>query len=75
VAQAVRAVWTEGEVQLAISALTDADLLGLQQTARALGRVCRLAPDELLSEAVGRLLDGARKVPRSERLIVVLRGG
>jgi hypothetical protein len=74
VAQAVRAVWTEGEVQLAISELTDADLLGLQQTARALGRVCRLAPDELLSEAVGRLLDGARKVPRSERLIVVLRG-
>lgn len=72
-AQAVRAVWTEGEVQLAIRELTDAELLGLQQTARALGRACRLAPNELLSEAIARVLDGARKVPRSERLIVVLR--
>jgi hypothetical protein len=67
-------VWTEGEVQSAIRELTDADLLGLQQTARALSRVCRLAPEELLSEAIGRFLDGARKVPRSERFLVVLRG-
>lgn len=71
---AVRAVRTEGEVQLAISALTDADLHGLLQTARALGRVRHLAPEELLSEAIGKFLDGARKVPRSEKFIVVLRG-
>jgi hypothetical protein len=74
VAQAVRAVWTEGEVQLAIHELSEADLHRLQQTARVLGRGCRLAPEELLSEAIGRLLDGARKVPRSERFIVVLMG-
>ncbi|KAF0098946.1 MAG: Uncharacterized protein FD144_4021 [Rhodospirillaceae bacterium] len=72
--QAARAVWMEGEVQVAIRELSDADILGLQQTARALVRGCRLAPDELLSEAIGRLLEGARKVPRTEKFLVVLRG-
>lgn len=68
-ARAVRAVWTEGEVQLAIRELSDADLLRLQQTAQMLGRGCHLAPEELLREAIGRFLEGARKVPRSNSFI------
>lgn len=72
--QAARTVWTAGEVQVAIRELSDADILGLQQTARALVRGGGLAPDELLSEAIGRLLEGVRKVPRTEKFLVVLRG-
>jgi len=74
VAQAVRAIWSEGEVQLAIGELTDADVHRLQQTARALRRGSRLAPEELLSEAIGRLLEGARKIRRSEKFMAVLMG-
>jgi hypothetical protein len=74
VAQAVRAVWSEGEVQLAISELSDVDLHRLQQTARALARGSRLAPEELLNEAVWKLLDGVRKVPRTQRFVPVLLG-
>lgn len=73
-AQAARAVWSEGEVQLAISELSEVDLHRLQQTARALGRGSRLAPEELMSEAIGKFLEGARKVPRSEKFVVVLMG-
>jgi DNA-directed RNA polymerase specialized sigma24 family protein len=72
--QADRAVWSEGEVQLAIRELSDADVLGLKQTARALAHGCHLAPEELLSEAIGLLLEGIRTVPRSAKFLVVLRG-
>ena len=73
-AQAVRAVWSEGEVQLAIRELSEADLHRLQQTARSLARGSRLAPGELLNEAVWKLLEGVRKVPRSEKFVPVLMG-
>lgn len=72
--RAVQAVLSEGEVQLAISELTDAEALSLQMTARSLARVCSLAPEDLMSEAIGRVMEGTRTVPRMVKLVVALRG-
>jgi len=72
VAQAVRAVWSEGEVHLAIRELSDTDVHRLLLIARGLIRGVGLDPKELLGEAITKLLDGSRKVPRSEKLMPVL---
>ncbi len=73
-AQAIRAYWSEGEVQVAVRELSDADLLRLQMIAKAYTKGCRLQSDELLSEAIARLLDGARRIPRTEKFTPVLIG-
>lgn len=73
-ASAIRAVWSEGEVRAGIDDLSEADVLRLRRAARALAHVCRLNADEILGEAVARALEGARKIPRSEKLMAVLWG-
>lgn len=72
--QAVRAVWTEGEVQVAIRELSDDDYMRLLQAGRALEKVCRLKADDLLNEALVRVLDMTRKIPRSESFLAVVYG-
>lgn len=71
-AQAARAVWTEGEVQVAIRDLSEADYVRLRQAGKALEKVCRLSADDLLHEAITRVLDGTRKIPRTEKFLAVL---
>jgi RNA polymerase sporulation-specific sigma factor len=72
VAQAGRDVLTEGEVQVAIRDLSEADLVRLRQAGKALEKVCRLSADDLLHEALTRVLDGTRQVPRTEKFLAVL---
>lgn len=72
--QDARAVWTEGEVQVAISELSEDEYLRLRQAAKGLEKVCRLEADDLLNEALVRVLDMARKIPRSESFLAVLYG-
>jgi len=74
VPQAVRAVWTEGEVQVAIRELSDDDYMHLLQAAKGLEKVCRLTADDLLNEALVRVLDMTRKIPRTESFLTVLYG-
>jgi hypothetical protein len=74
VVQAVRAFWSEGEVQVAIRELSDADYLRLGMAGKAFSKGCRLESGELLNEAVAKLLEGARKMPRTEKLVPVLIG-
>jgi len=70
----VRAVWTEGEVQVAIRELSDADYMRLLQAGKALEKVCRLDADDLLHEAIKRVLERTRTIPRAENFLVVLYG-
>ena len=72
--QAVRAVWTEGEVQVAIRELSDDDYMRLLQAGKVLEKVCRLKADDLLNEALVRVLDMTRKIPRKESFLTVLYG-
>lgn len=72
--QAVRDVWTEGEVQVAIRELSDEDYMRLLQAGKGLEKVCRLKSDDLLNEALVRVLDMTRKIPRKESFLTVLYG-
>jgi DNA-directed RNA polymerase specialized sigma24 family protein len=74
VPRANRDVWTEGEVQVAISDLSDADVMRLRQAARVLEKVCRLKADDLLNEAIVRVLDMIRTIPRSKGFMAVMYG-
>jgi RNA polymerase sporulation-specific sigma factor len=67
-------VWTEGEVQVAIRDLSEADYIRLRQAGKALEKVCRLSAEDLLHEAITRVLDGTRKIPRTEKFLAVLYG-
>lgn len=66
-------VLTVGEMNEALSSLSDADMIRLSRIAR---RYCkgRIDPDDLLQQAFVAVLDGSRKCPRDIRMIAFLAG-
>src|ERR1700761_6741916 len=71
-AQAARL--SRSEVIAAIRALTDAEKISLMKIARIYARTTPFGHDDLFQEAVCRLLDGGRALPRETPVRAVLAG-